>query len=295
VRPDLARRAVGLLRLVHPFPSLLNALATTGIAALAGGSPGSVARLGVAMLAIQFSIGALNDLVDAPIDAREKPRKPIPDGLVGRRLAAAVVAAGAAAGILLSAVSGFGTTLAALGCLGLGFAYDLRLSRTAISWVPLALALPLLPIHAWLGATGAIPPGLISLVPVAIVAGAGLALANGLVDVDRDGRVDRRGIAVALGRRRAWLAQTIALGTAAVLALAWAPSVDGGSPGSWLEVLRWIRAGGVTLGVGLLAAGAAALASGRADRRERGWELEAVGVAAIGLGWIAGAAGESGA
>lgn len=247
------------------------------------------------MLAIQFSIGALNDLVDAPLDAREKPRKPIPNGLVGRRLAAAVVAGGAAAGILLSAVSGLGTALAALGCLGLGFAYDLRLSRTALSWLPLALALPLLPIHAWLGATGVIPAGLVTLVPVAIVAGAGLALANGLVDIDRDGRVDRRGIAVALGRRHAWLAQTTALGTAAVLALAVAPSTDGGSTGSGLEVLRWIRVAGVALGAGLLLAGAAALASGRADLRERGWELEAVGVAAIGLGWMAGTALTSGA
>ena len=128
----------GLFRLLHPFPSLLCASATAVIAALAGGSFETAARLGVAMLGIQVSIGALNDLVDAPLDATEKPRKPIPSGLVSRRAAWVVVAAGSGVGILLSAISGPATGVAALGCLALGYAYDLRLSRTTFSWLPSA-------------------------------------------------------------------------------------------------------------------------------------------------------------
>ena len=243
------------------------------------------------MLAIQFSIGALNDVVDAPLDARQKPRKPIPSGLASPRTGAAVAVVGAALGILLSAISGTATTLAALGCLALGYAYDLRLSRTALSWLPLALALPLLPIHAWLGATGAVPPGLVTLVPVAVLAGAGLALANGLVDIDRDRSVGRRAIAVLLGRRRAWLGQAAALGAAAALALVLAPSIPAASADPGLEVLRLVRAVGVWLGIGLLGAGALALGSDRAGVRERGWELEALAVACLGLGWLAGTAG----
>ena len=34
------------------------------------------------MTAFQFAIGALNDLVDAPVDRIGKPDKPIPAGLV---------------------------------------------------------------------------------------------------------------------------------------------------------------------------------------------------------------------
>lgn len=283
----------GLVRLVHPFPSLLCASATAVIAALAGGSLETAGRLGVAMLGIQVSIGALNDLVDAPLDASEKLRKPIPSGLVTRRAAGVVTAIGAAAGIVLSAASGPATAIAGLACLGLGYAYDLRLSRTALSWLPLSVALPLLPIHAWLGAAGTIPTGLLTLVPVGVLGGAGLALANGLVDVERDARAGRHAVAVALGPRWGWVAQTLALACAAALALLLAPAVPAApssTGGSDLELLRAVRTGGIWLGIALLAAGATVLASPRASVRERGWELEAVGVAALGLGWLAGTA-----
>lgn len=251
------------------------------------------------MLAMQCSIGALNDLVDEPLDAREKPRKPLPSGSATRRVAAVVAAVGAGAGIALSAVSGPATAIAALGCLGLGYAYDLRLSRTALSWLPLSLALPLLPTHAWLGATGSVPPGLIALAPTAVLGGAGLAIANGLVDVERDARTGRRAVAVTLGRGRAWALHALLVGVAASLAVVLAPAVPatvpGGGGGAVLDPLRLLRAAGVLLGVGLIALGMAALAARRAGIRERGWELEAVGVACLGLGWLAGTAGAAAA
>jgi len=280
----------GFVRLVHPFPSFLCASATTVIAALAGASPDVVARLGVAMLGIQFSIGAMNDVVDAPLDASQKPRKPIASGVVSRRSALIVAALGAATGMALSAVSGPTTAVAAAACLGLGYAYDLRLSRTTLSWLPLSLALPLLPIHAWLGTTGTIPAGLVTLVPIGVLAGAGLALANGLVDVERDARVGRGAVAGALGRRGTWMVQTLALGAAAALALLLAPGVPVGPANQAvvdLDVLRLVRTAGLLLGVALLAGGAMVLASIKPSLRERGWELEALGVAALGVGWLA--------
>lgn len=281
---------LGLVRLVHPFPSLLCASASGAIAALAGAEPATAARLFVAMLSIQVSIGALNDLVDAPLDARQKPRKPIPSGLISRKAAGVVVAAGAGVGIALSAVSGPATGIAGAACLALGYAYDLRLSRTALSWLPLSLALPLLPTHAWLGATGTIPAGLLTLVPAAVLGGAGLALANGLADVDRDASEGRRTIAVALGPRRAWTAQTIALAGAALLALLLAPVVPAPAVGDNVALLRILSFAGVWVGIGALAIGSLALSSAQAGLRERGWELEALGVACLGIGWLAGTA-----
>ena len=233
------------------------------------------------MLGIQAAIGALNDVVDAPLDAIAKPRKPIPTGLVARRVAIAVAGGGALLGLGLSAGSGVGTLLVGACCLTLGWLYDLRLSRTALSWLPLSIALPLLPIHAWLGATGLIPGELVTLVPIGVLAGAGLALANGIVDVDRDAQSGRSAVVVALGRRRAWILQTAGLALAAGMALLLAPGA--GSAG----VLRW---GGLGLGCLALAMGAGALASSRAGIRERGWELEAVGVAGLAIGWLAGLA-----
>lgn len=242
------------------------------------------------MLGIQCSIGALNDLVDAPLDALQKPRKPIAAGLVPVRVAGAIAIGGAAAGIALSAASGPATALAALGCLALGYAYDLRLSRTAMSWLPLSLALPLLPIHAWLGAADVVPGALLTLIPIAVVAGAGLALANGLVDIERDARAGRRAIAVALGRRRTWALQTAALAVAATSAVLFAPGVAGGGGDGLAGMLAVVRQWGALLGVAALALGALALLAPSPSVRERGWELEAAAIAAFGMSWLAGVA-----
>jgi 4-hydroxybenzoate polyprenyltransferase len=283
---------IGLFRLVHPFPSLLTATATATIASLAGAAPPTALRLGVAMLAMQCSIGAVNDLVDAPLDAGQKPRKPIPLGVVSPRAAVGVAATGALLGVVLSAVSGPATAAAALLGLGLGYAYDLRLSRTIVSWLPLSLALPLLPIHAWLGAANAVADGLLTLVPAAVLGGAGLAIANGIVDVDRDASAGRTAVAVALGRERAWIVQTLALGAAVALAVTLAPMPSRGAGGlGAADLLRALRLGGIALGVVAIALGAAVLRASRPGIRERGWELEAIGTAALGIGWLAGTTG----
>jgi hypothetical protein len=186
-----------------------------------------------------------------------------------------------------SAPSGWATALAGLAGAGLGCAADLRL---AWPWLPWSPALPLLPVHAWLAATGMIPAGLVTLVPVGILGGGGLALANGLVDVERDARSGRGAVTVALGRRRTWLAQTGALAIAGLLAVLLAPAVPAAGGGADLETFRALRFAGVALGVALLALGSACLAARRPVVRERGWELEAIGVAGLGLSWLAGTA-----
>lgn len=264
---------------------------------LAGGDGWTAGRLFLAMLGIQVAIGALNDVMDAPADSITKPRKPIPSGTVHRREGIAIAACGALAGLGLAASAGPATFAVAAAGLGLGWLYDLRLSRTSWSWLPLALALPLLPVFAWLGAAGSVPPGLGTLVPIGLLAGGALALANGIVDVDRDRTSGRSAIVVSLGRRRAWAAQTAMLALAGGMALLLAP---GGEAGSGLggngmaEMLREARLWGPVLGCLALALGAVVLASGRPAVRERGWELEAVGVVGLGIGFLAGAASVGG-
>ena len=58
------------------------------------------------MLCLQASIGALNDLVDAPLDAGQKPGKPLPRGLVSARSAVLVTIVAGVAGLALSWPSG---------------------------------------------------------------------------------------------------------------------------------------------------------------------------------------------
>ena len=283
-----------MIRTGHPFPSLLNALATTAIATLAGAPPLTAGRLGLSMLALQVSIGALNDWADAPSDAVSKQRKPIAAGLVDRGAALGLAGGGLLVGLLLSLVSSAGVALVALAGAGLGYVYDLRLSRTFLSWLPLSLALPLLPLHAWLGATGSIPTGLLTVVPVAVLAGVVLALSNGLVDLERDRATGKAGIVLRLGQGRAWLANVAFTTVLVVLVVLTIPSIPRGlfsdRPGSivpFLAELQWL---GTLGGFALLALGAAVLRARAAGLRERGWELQAVGVGTIGIAWMAGVA-----
>ena len=244
------------------------------------------------MLGLQVSIGAVNDLADIEADRLGKPAKPIPAGLVTRAAALAWAAGALALCLLLAWPSGLPTVLVGVACVSLGYVYDLRLSRTALSWLPLTLALPLLPVFAWLGATGAVPSGLLTLVPIAMVAGAGLLVANGIVDVERDRLAGKATVAVRIGRPRAWLAQAAALVGAIALAVALAPfptapvGPEAGAATA-LRALRWI---GVPLGAVAIAGGIALLRAARPGIRERGWELEAIGTAVLGLGWLAGTA-----
>jgi 4-hydroxybenzoate polyprenyltransferase len=231
------------------------------------------------MFAIQASIGALNDLVDAPFDGGRRPPKPIAEGLVSGPAARVVVGTTATAGFTLAALSGWATLLVAVAGAACGYAYDLRLSRTAWAWVPLAVALPLVPVFAWLGATGGLPAALLILVPIAVLAGAGLAVGNALADYEVDRLAGAPSVAVRLGRQQAWRLHALTLGLAAGLAVA---SRAAGAPPVALGLLVG--------GVALLGLGAAMLGlSGHATTRRParlGWQLEGIGVAAMGIGWV---------
>jgi 4-hydroxybenzoate polyprenyltransferase len=244
------------------------------------------------MFGLQTSIGALNDLVDEPLDAGQKPGKPLPRGLVSRRAASIVAAVTGLAGLALSAPSGMATLVAALAVLGLGYVYDLRISRTSLSWLPLAVALPVLPIHAWLGATGSVAPGLVALVPAAVLAGTALAIGNGLVDVERDAATGRRGIVVAIGSRAGWLVHAGLLAVVIALAVALAPAAPPMPVGS-SEVLGTFRRVGLPVGIVAIVLGGITLLARSPALRERGWELEAIGVATAGVAWLAGTAAAS--
>jgi 4-hydroxybenzoate polyprenyltransferase len=253
------------------------------MALLAGGSLPTALRLGIAMLALQASIGSLNDFVDAALDAGRKAGKPIPNGHATRREALGLAAAGLLVGVALTWPSGLAATALAIAGVGCGYLYDLRLSRTAWSWLPFAVGLPLVPIYAWLGATAGVPAALLRLVPIGLLAGAGLALANGLADLERDAAGGIETAVVKLGRARAWAVHVALLVAAIGLALVFLPQgAGGGSPsGGPLSPFAFV------VGTLLIAVGVLLGRGGGPRRRERAWELEALGVAAFGAGWVA--------
>jgi 4-hydroxybenzoate polyprenyltransferase len=248
------------------------------VATVAGADPSTAVRLGIAMTALQASIGSLNDVVDAPRDAGHKPGKPIPAGLVSAAIARVVVVAAAVLGLVLSAPSGVWTVALAAVVLAIGYGYDLRFKGTAWSWVPFAAGIPLLPVFGWLGAAGSLPSAFAVLLPVAVVAGTGLAIANARADLDRDVAAGIDSVAVRLGSERAWTVEAVLM-TAVV--------------GAAIVTLAAVRAPigslAVAIGAGCIVTLGVAIGR-RADspRIERGWQLQAIGVGLLAAAWLAG-------
>ncbi|MES2208627.1 MAG: UbiA family prenyltransferase [Chloroflexota bacterium] len=264
---------------MHPFPSLLNGVAVLVMAMIAGGSTTTALRLGGAMVLIQFAIGTLNDIVDAPRDGGRVPAKPIASGLIGMATARRVAVGAGVGGLILAAPSGSITFLIACLGLGCGVAYDLALSRTPVSWLPLAFALPLVPVFAWYGAVDRLPGEILTMVPIAVIAGTGLAIGNALVDHASDAARGRRTVAVAFGPTRGWVIHGALIIVAVVLAVVRRP--QGGGPVADPLLL----AGSAAVGAGVILLRRSAGAGPRV-----GWGLEAAGLAAVGIAWVVAAA-----
>lgn len=280
---------MGVVRLVHPFPSLLDGLVVALVALVAGALPPQAVALGLSMTFLQFAIGALNDVVDEPRDLGRKPGKPLPAGLVTSRTARAVAGACALIGLSLAAAAG-GSGTVVLGLIGLaiGVAYDLWIKGTTLSWLPLAAGVPLLPVYGWLGATGTLPGVFLVLVPAAANAGTALAIANSIVDVERDADAGAGSIALALGPRRAALLVIVLHAVVAALVLGTAAAL--GAPVGWLAAL--LAAAAVPIGGAVLGHHAAARPG--TGLRELAWEIQAVGTGLLAVAWLVALSASSG-
>ena len=266
------------MAVVHPVPSALNAVLVAILALIAGGERSVAGLLAIAMLGFQFSIGALNDVVDVEADRPGRPRKPIPAGLVPIELAITIVILGAVVGLGVSA--SFGIVVLMLGAAGYasGVAYDVFMRRLGLGWLCFAAALPLLLTWTWLAAAGSLPPGWPFLLPLAALAGPALHLANSLVDVDADAQTDRASLATRLGPYSARVALAILM--AVILVLAWVTLASGGSPSSLALAATVVAT--VTTAVGVALSWQVSPRS-----REAGWLLQAGGLATVAAAWLA--------
>ncbi len=216
---------MGLLRLMHPFPTLMNLLATLLFATLALGRfpewRSSIALI-LGMGGAQAGIGIVNDLVDQELDRTTGRPKPLANSLVTPRQALSLLAV-----VLILAILGAGYFgLPSLGFVllgtGLGFAYNCWLKRTPFSWLPYLLAIPLEPIWVFV-ALGRFTPLLLWLYPIGGLLLLALHLANALADWHSDSAAGITGLAQRLGRRHAqgilWSAAFLSAALATALGL----------------------------------------------------------------------------
>jgi 4-hydroxybenzoate polyprenyltransferase len=238
------------------------------------------------MLLLQGSIGSANDLVDIAEDARVKPTKPLVSGLVRPEVARRVAVGGALLGMAAAALGPLTVALAAAG-LGCGLLYDLRGKGTPAAPVLLGTGVALLPLFAATGAAegmGGAPVNVFRaalVVMAALPGGVALALANAAAD-EPAGQRTRAPLAIAC-----WAA---AHGLAVAGLALW-------GSGSWSWTL--VALGAAVGLVGLVRSWfvAPTLSGGHRrgarwhERREVGWELQAVGLALLAVGWWIGVGG----
>jgi 4-hydroxybenzoate polyprenyltransferase len=253
---------------------VLDAAVTVALALLAGASAGRAVLLGAAMLAIQFSIGTFNDVLDAPADGIAARSKPIVDGRVPPRLALVVGVLCGLAGLALAGLAGVATALVACAGFGVGLAYDIRLKASPWSWLPYAAGIPLLPVFAWVGATGNLPGPILVLAGLGVLGGTSLAIANSLADAERDAASRTRTVATALGHDRSIRLGALLGLVVGVVATTSAIAFAGWIPATWVTV-----AGTATMVAGM--------ALGFGSRLQRAWEVQAIGLAILAAGWVA--------
>ena len=213
----MSRRTwIARVRAVHPFPSLLVSGLAIALVPLADrhASTSLYFVLGTSMLCYQFAIGLTNDIVDAADDAVAKPWKAIANGALPRSLAVSLAIGLGTMGLAVSASLGWQAWAVGVGGFLCGLAYDLRLKRTQLSWLPFAIALPLIPIWVFV-ATDRWEQRLWWVLPLGAVLGFALHLANQAADSEVDEKLGSGGFVAKLGEPRARIVSLFLFGCAA--------------------------------------------------------------------------------
>ena len=194
-----------MIRLFHLVPSLATvAVALLFLPFIAGGLPPLhvTALLALSLTLQQFAISAHNDWCDRDVDAIAKPSRPLPAGRISPRSVLALAAALAIGSLLLAVPLGADEVALIALFLLCGFAYNVRLKRTPLSWLPFSIAFPLIPLFAaaaldvwpawWPAAALASQPLIVA-----------IHLADSIPDVETDLRAGAGGLAARLGTRLA--------------------------------------------------------------------------------------------
>lgn len=188
-----------------------------------GALPSTTGYFLASLVLTQVAIAFHNNWCDRDLDAATKPWRMIPRGAIAASTARAIAWLLFAAGLVVAIPLGALAVAAIAVGTACGFAYNAGLKRTGWSVVPFGIALPTLPVAAFIvaGRTDAI-------LGVAYLVGAPLVvaihLADALPDIARDRSFGLSTLAVRLGVRRAYLACWAGVALAAALAVLFWPA-----------------------------------------------------------------------
>ena len=234
--------ALALLRASHPEPTVMVTALAVALAVSTGRPAPGVVAVGAAVLAGQLSVGWHNDWLDAGRDAASgRPDKPVAAGDVSRRTVARCALAALTAAVPLSFASGWRAGLVHLTAVLLAWTYNARLKATVVSFVPYAVAFPLLVAFVTLGGPAASWPPWWALAAAGLL-GCSAHLVNVVPDLADDLATGVRGLPHMLGRSRSVAATVLLL--AATVIESFGPGRPGwGAAGAMIGVAAVITAG----------------------------------------------------
>lgn len=238
-----ASTARALVRASHPEPGAAVTVLAVLLAIAWGGDAGTCALVGVAAGSGQLTVGWCNDLVDRDRDRRSGRRdKPLATGALDTGTARMATAVALAITVVSSLALGLRPGLLHLALVAAGWAYDLRLKQTVLSWLPYAVCFGGLPVVVSLVTRDT--PGPLWAVAAGVLLGTGAHLVNAVPDLEDDVRTGVHGLPQRLGARRSVDLATVLLVAGTVVA-----SVG---PGDGMDV---VAVTALVLAAGLLAAG----------------------------------------
>jgi 4-hydroxybenzoate polyprenyltransferase len=233
------------------------------VAFAAGRSADGCVLVALAVGTGQLSIGWSNDLLDRARDrAAARPDKPLAAGAVTPRTVTTACLAALTLCVPFSLASGWRAGAVHLVAVAGGWAYNLGLKRTLLSFLPYAVSFGLLTAFLTLGLPGSPWPEAWALAAGGLL-GVGAHFLNVVPDVEDDLAAGIRGLPQRLGARRSAVTGAVLLGAAAALVVL--------GPGPPVPAWAW---GGLAL-----AAGAAGLAGIAGTRRTTGRTPFLLGVA----------------
>ncbi len=239
---------LAVLRASHPGPAVAVTLAATLLALTWGASAGRSVLVGVAALAGQLTVGWSNDLVDRDRDRASGRRdKPLATGEVSPTTVRAAIGVALVAAVVTSLSLGVRPGALHLVLVATGWAYNLGLKRTVVSWLPYAVCFGGLPVVVSLAVRDEAGP--VWIVVAGALLGTGAHLVNAVPDLEDDRRAGVVGLPHRLGARRSVdLATALMLAGTVVTVVVPAAGVDGVGVGALVLV-------GGLLVVGRLAGG----------------------------------------
>ncbi|WP_226924485.1 UbiA family prenyltransferase [Georgenia satyanarayanai] len=208
-----------LARASHPAPTVVVTALAALLAVGAGHGPAGTLLVGLAVLTGQLSIGWSNDLLDAGRDrAVGRADKPLATGALSTRVLGLALGLTVAATVALSLALGVRAALAHLLLVGGGWAYNLGLKSTVVSWLPYVVAFAALPVVPWLALDPPVlPPWWMP--AVGGLLGAGAHVVNVLPDLADDAATGVRGLPHRLGARASGVLAVVILLTGTAVAV----------------------------------------------------------------------------